>query len=578
MKKGLTYLFASILALGATSCAEDSAELPAYGETIEVSFNATTAETTKSTYSDIGTEYQFNWMVGDELELYPSDDTETAYSFLATTGESSSATFSGSLTTWEGEKDLYVLHNHTTAFDCSFSDGKLLVTTNSLSITTGPEEVFLNFGLLVGVMKAATTSPDVNIPDVTLNQIFSFLRIIFEGDKPENVNSVKIISTNGEWIFPTSAEIDPSTGEILNYLSGTMSSRTLSTYNSSIYNVSTVAILPTEITVPLTLTYSNGETTYEYNLSSTQTSGFFARNTVHIGTVNWADFTAVEPSGSFTLSELNADGFDLTQQFSELYITIESSEPTIEDFAGLQTLLNNQTCTDLDLYIEGDTDITYDLPTSAFAGINTFDAVILSDCDLISSYAFQECTSLCYIEAEDTTTTGWKAFVDCSALTDIHLPKLALVGAYSFYNCTELKDIVLSSVDHITNNAFENCTKLESVELATGTTADDLIFRTHAFYNCTELKRLKIGSSEWTHTIDTNYSDTNIFGGTGSSENISLYIYDTCTPYLQGTTGFKINQVEYTFNEIYLNDELYDGGIANSTPSASVPNATKSEW
>lgn len=84
----------------------------------------------------------------------------------------------------------------------------------------------------------------------------------------------------------------------------------------------------------------------------------------------------------------------------------------------------------------------------------------------ISSFAFENCTSLESVEIPNSVTSiGVVAFSNCTSLKNIKIPDgVTSIGASVFKNCTSLKSIEIpNSVTTIGFNSFEGCNALEKV-------------------------------------------------------------------------------------------------------------------
>lgn len=98
---------------------------------------------------------------------------------------------------------------------------------------------------------------------------------------------------------------------------------------------------------------------------------------------------------------------------------------------------------------------------------NTFieSVVVPNNYKIISSSAFNGCSSLRKIELPDTITAlGWGCFQGCTSLKGVRLPNnLTSVDQNIFRNCTKLSRVHLSRIPKITNNFFESCTALTDI-------------------------------------------------------------------------------------------------------------------
>ncbi len=134
----------------------------------------------------------------------------------------------------------------------------------------------------------------------------------------------------------------------------------------------------------------------------------------------------------------------------------------------------------------------------------------------IDASAFEECTSLRTIIAENVKNIGDFAFYNCKNLTYLHLDSLETIGKYSFYNvCSEINSItgetikldvskltqipegafskaavselMFSYIYSIGNNAFTDCSQLVSFRMEYAVSLPN-----NAFSGCSSLKNIEI--------------------------------------------------------------------------------------
>ena len=146
----------------------------------------------------------------------------------------------------------------------------------------------------------------------------------------------------------------------------------------------------------------------------------------------------------------------------------------------------------------------------------------------ISSYAFQNCSSLTSITIpESVTSIGNWVFQGCTSLTSINLPStLTSISSHAFQDCSSLTSITIpEGVTSIGNWVFQGCTSLTSINLpSTLTSIGD-----YTFWNCSSLTSITIPEGV-----------TSIRGVfTYCSKLTSIYSYNTNAPTLVGSSEFS---------------------------------------
>ena len=183
-----------------------------------------------------------------------------------------------------------------------------------------------------------------------------------------------------------------------------------------------------------------------------------------------------------------------------------SNADTIIDYSGvIKTLPTSafRQCSDL---------TTISLPNCSYVGDYAFFStalfsVNLPKCITVSSFAFQKCKWLKYIDITSCEYIARTAFNSCTNLKSINLPNCIFISYFAFAGCTSLSSISLPLCEFIDYHAFESCYALKSVDLPNCTYVSHGVF-----YDCKNLINVKlpkvtyIGAGAFTNTrIETLY-------------------------------------------------------------------------
>ena len=129
---------------------------------------------------------------------------------------------------------------------------------------------------------------------------------------------------------------------------------------------------------------------------------------------------------------------------------------------------------------------------------------------IISANAFRNCTNLDSVEGLDVTDIGINAFGNCSNLVNVNFPKLDWIQGFTnctnlqavsfpvatafqnsaFEGCTALTEVRAQNVQRIGASAFDNCSKLVSANYPKAAKID-----TSAFYSCYLLTEITLDAS-----------------------------------------------------------------------------------
>ena len=135
---------------------------------------------------------------------------------------------------------------------------------------------------------------------------------------------------------------------------------------------------------------------------------------------------------------------------------------------------------------DGDGNYILEVTASAFSGNTQIVRVYLNNVKIVGDYAFQNCTSLSYVDAPNVTTLGRDAFVK-SNITNIELPNLMVASYDAFVSCEKLKRANLGNVSSIRNYCFTNCFEFDTLILP-NTERITTLESTNAFWYATKFE------------------------------------------------------------------------------------------
>ncbi|MDY5676547.1 MAG: leucine-rich repeat protein [Eubacteriales bacterium] len=152
---------------------------------------------------------------------------------------------------------------------------------------------------------------------------------------------------------------------------------------------------------------------------------------------------------------------------------------------------------------------------------------ILTNTTKISSFAFNNCTSLTSITIpESVTNIGSSAFSGCISLTNITIPEsVTSIGKAAFYNCKLLTSITIpESVTNIGSSAFSGCSSLVEITIpfvggsvsatsVSSTTLFGYIFGTNSYTGGTGIKQYYASGSYKTYYLPSSLRKITILGG-----------------------------------------------------------------
>lgn len=118
----------------------------------------------------------------------------------------------------------------------------------------------------------------------------------------------------------------------------------------------------------------------------------------------------------------------------------------------------------------------------------------------IGNYAFCSCTSLKSVTiGNGVTSIGESVFAHCTSLTSITIPdNVESIGDYVFYRCTSLTSVTIpDSLERIGESVFEDCTSLTTVIIRN----PEIEIAADAFIGCQKLAIQFNGTTKQWKTI-----------------------------------------------------------------------------
>ncbi|HBK02422.1 MAG TPA: hypothetical protein DDY77_05285, partial [Clostridiales bacterium] len=247
---------------------------------------------------------------------------------------------------------------------------------------------------------------------------------------------------------------------------------------------------------------------------------------------------------------------------------------TFQNCTSLTDFVFPTTLTSLELYSLSATKIVIaDLSNTKLTTINpqvfrdnkVLSVVILPETtNKVGAYAFQDCTSLKYINLAKVKTIDYNAFMN-TALYSVDLASCTSLNSsgLQFSGCKELVEVKNFTGTSVPKQMFENCTSLRSIDLSNVVTIN-----ANAFNGCTALKKADLsvaakigdkafygsGLTEVTISDDLTSRGSNIFTGSDIKE-------------------FKLAKASKVYS--VKDGALYIGDMLIYYPSAKVPNEGK---
>lgn len=209
MKMKFLVAGATLCALGMTGCSNETDEPDAQiGKQVVMTMQtATDGPKTRADYTENGDIMEFSWRKGDAIKVVVMDANKKYQ--LTTQAEGKSAPFSGTVTAWEGEKQIYAIYPYDGNVTNINADGTAIINANSDSqkyttvegtTTTGA----MTNSFMVGV-GTATASTDGISASVSMKQVMSIIKLNIT-NAPGKVYGMEL--TSDENLFPAQATVN----------------------------------------------------------------------------------------------------------------------------------------------------------------------------------------------------------------------------------------------------------------------------------------------------------------------------------------------------------------------------------
>jgi hypothetical protein len=144
-----------------------------------------------------------------------------------------------------------------------------------------------------------------------------------------------------------------------------------------------------------------------------------------------------------------------------------------------------------------------EITASMFSGCTKLDTVHIPYATVVSKNAFLNCSSLEYLNSEDSydvafTTIGESAFSGCSKLKYTYCDaNTSFTGASQYLGCASIKT---AETGTLTKTMFKDCTSLESVKTSATAVPDGTFANCTSLYDIDLSKFTSIGSSAFSNT------------------------------------------------------------------------------
>ena len=308
------YFLAAVAALCAfivTGCSKetDNTQTPVGKQVVMVMESATEDTQTRADYTDGDSKMNFSWTSGDALSVVVNGVIGNENCRLSTTESGKSVSFSGSVTTFTGEKDVYAFYPHnTTAYTVTGGESPATATATLTLPTTQQYTIggAISNSFMVGVGTATASRTSQINASASLKQVMSIIKLNIT-NAPGKVTAVKLKCS--EAVFPTTATVKlidatiSSPDNLVNELSMTVTDET-----TGVDKAVSFAMFPTNLSdkyIKAEVTFNDEKSTIVRTIKKRGMN--FERNEHYVMSFSGAEYIEVEGI-KVAIGNLVADG------------------------------------------------------------------------------------------------------------------------------------------------------------------------------------------------------------------------------------------------------------------------------
>lgn len=125
----------------------------------------------------------------------------------------------------------------------------------------------------------------------------------------------------------------------------------------------------------------------------------------------------------------------------------------------------------------------------AFNGCSKLQGVNAQNVSTVGDYAFENCSALTGVNVGNTTSVGAGAFRNCTSLTRLDLPNATILNGYLAYNCSSLTELNMPSASSGRGYAIAG-TKIEHISLPKFANPGSSVFRDAKYLRTVDMPSL----------------------------------------------------------------------------------------